>query len=408
MRLAVVIPVYNHGRYIAAGLESVLSQTRPPDRVIVIDDGSKDDSLAVCQAFQSRGVEVIGRENRGAHATINELIGMASQDCELISILNSDDQYAPQRFEKCLPVFESDPAAAVVTTGLVQMDDDDRPLPPDHPRGQWLRAVWSRWGEPDLDLAEWMGQANFVVTTSNVIARREFLHTHPFKPYRFNHDSYFLSQAALRGRLRVVDGPHILYRVHATNTINTAPAPLLRELLNQWLDLYHDLAPELAEDVALRQRFYRFSRASWDNVSAHHHGLLQVLLARLIAGHSPETLAETVQALSEAAWPELTTYPNKELVNRYDGTAPFGAASASLTDKVGTLRSERDAARAEAAAAKDLAKLRQRLLGSKRAALGRFLGLAKGLDIDSGKTAVEKLANLRRAVAACRWARGIE
>ena len=36
-----------------------------------------------------------------------------------------------------------------------------------------------------MDLAEWMGQANFVVTTSNVIARREFLHTHPFKPYRF-------------------------------------------------------------------------------------------------------------------------------------------------------------------------------------------------------------------------------
>ena len=73
-RLAVVIPVYNHARFIGEALESVLNQTRKPDRVIVIDDGSKDDSLAVMEPFKARGVEVSGRENRGAHNTINELI----------------------------------------------------------------------------------------------------------------------------------------------------------------------------------------------------------------------------------------------------------------------------------------------------------------------------------------------
>jgi glycosyltransferase involved in cell wall biosynthesis len=71
MRLAVVIPVYNHARYIGRALESVLAQSRPPDRVICIDDGSRDDSLAVCRTFADQGVEVLGQENRGAHATIN-------------------------------------------------------------------------------------------------------------------------------------------------------------------------------------------------------------------------------------------------------------------------------------------------------------------------------------------------
>ena len=101
-RVAVVIPCYNHARYVGEALESVLAQTRQPDRVIVIDDGSKDDSVQVLRAFEKRGVEVSARENRGAHNTINELIQRAAQDCDYISILNSDDRYLPDRIEKCL------------------------------------------------------------------------------------------------------------------------------------------------------------------------------------------------------------------------------------------------------------------------------------------------------------------
>ena len=106
MRLAVVIPVYNHAAYVGKALDSVLSQTRRPDRIICIDDGSRDDSLSVCHAFRSHGVEVLAQENQGAHATINRLIGMASEDCDVISILNSDDFYHQERFARCLPLLD--------------------------------------------------------------------------------------------------------------------------------------------------------------------------------------------------------------------------------------------------------------------------------------------------------------
>ena len=108
-RIAVIIPVYNHARYIGEALESVLGQTRPPDRVIVIDDGSKDDSVAVMQPFKERGVEVFARENRGAHETINELVRLAAKDCEWVSVLNSDDRYLPRRMETCLEVVRANP-----------------------------------------------------------------------------------------------------------------------------------------------------------------------------------------------------------------------------------------------------------------------------------------------------------
>jgi glycosyltransferase involved in cell wall biosynthesis len=98
LRLAVIIPCYNHAHYVGAALESALTQSRKPDRVIVIDDGSKDHSVEVLRGFESRGVEVSAQENAGAHETINRLVAKAAEDCDLIAILNSDDSYLPGRF----------------------------------------------------------------------------------------------------------------------------------------------------------------------------------------------------------------------------------------------------------------------------------------------------------------------
>jgi len=87
-RIAVVIPVYDHAKFVGEAIESVLAQTRQADRILVIDDGSKDDSLAVCQAFTDRGVQARGRENRGAHNTINELVQWAADEgCDWVDAL---------------------------------------------------------------------------------------------------------------------------------------------------------------------------------------------------------------------------------------------------------------------------------------------------------------------------------
>ena len=102
MRIAVIIPVYNHARYVGEAIESVLAQTRPPECLLCIDDGSKDDSLAVCQRYADRGVKARGRENRGAHNTINELVEWAAKEgCDWVNILNSDDRFLPRRLAAC-------------------------------------------------------------------------------------------------------------------------------------------------------------------------------------------------------------------------------------------------------------------------------------------------------------------
>ena len=74
-RVAVVIPVYNHERYVEEAIASVLEQTRPPDRVVVVDDGSRDGSVAAAeQALAKAGsipVEFRVHTNRGTARTLN-------------------------------------------------------------------------------------------------------------------------------------------------------------------------------------------------------------------------------------------------------------------------------------------------------------------------------------------------
>jgi glycosyltransferase involved in cell wall biosynthesis len=67
---AVIVPTLNRAHYIAEAIDSLLAQTRKPDRIIVVNDGSTDDTLAVLEAYDGR-IEVISKPNGGKSAAIN-------------------------------------------------------------------------------------------------------------------------------------------------------------------------------------------------------------------------------------------------------------------------------------------------------------------------------------------------
>jgi len=341
-RLAVVIPCYNHGHYIEGAIRSVLDQTRRVDRLIVVDDGSKDDSVAVVRSIKDERIELYTQENQNAFNALNRAVGLAVGDCDFIAILNSDDHYHLERFERLLPQLEEAGDKAVICSGIRVIDEEDNPLPEGHKRLQWFDSVWSLYGgyaEGRLDAAEWMGFANFTATTSNVLARADYFAANPFKPYHFNHDYYFLSVAALRGKLMVDPGPLVNYRVHATNTITSRPAPLMRELLRQHLDMLRDLADELAGDGNMRRRLKLYLHAADDSVSSLQTSLLYPLLGKGLQRWSAEELLELVGSLEEKTYPELEHFPNRHWVTHFKGGGPLGEAS-TLAEKMDGLREE--------------------------------------------------------------------
>jgi len=396
MKVAAVIPSFQHARYLREAIDSVLSQTRRPDLVLVLDDGSTDDSVAVIERFAAEpGFKWRARENRGAHSTLNELVAWAdSEGCDTVSILNSDDIFEADRLQTLLEVLDDRPDIEALCSQLSIIDQNGTQLSADHPRASWLRTVWSMAQVRPRDIPEWLGIGNFVVSTSNLVSRTRFLRRFPFRPYRYVHDYYFAAQAGLRGMLGVVEQRLVRYRVHALNTINIAPAPLLKEMLRMHLDLARDLGPELMQDTELRASYSRYNRALWWNISSLHCGLLQTLFAASLATCRDEHIQSLIGGLDDDI-PELFTYPNKTLVNEHDGLSPV-KVGLGLAEKHQALKHTNDKLKKDLKAANELARVRNDLLRSRKFALLRLLGQGGDVVSDSGIGARDKLTILKR------------
>lgn len=96
--VSVLIPCFNAARWLPAALESVLAQTWSPLEIIVVNDGSTDDSLAVARSFASRGVIVVDQPNRGQCAACNRALQLARG--EFIKFFDADDLLSPDMVER--------------------------------------------------------------------------------------------------------------------------------------------------------------------------------------------------------------------------------------------------------------------------------------------------------------------
>lgn len=93
MRVSVVVPVRDGAAFVAEALESVAAQSRPAEEVIVVDDGSADDSAAIAASFD--GVRVLRQAPAGPAAARNA--GVAASSGELIAFLDADDTWTPDK-----------------------------------------------------------------------------------------------------------------------------------------------------------------------------------------------------------------------------------------------------------------------------------------------------------------------
>ena len=103
--VSILIPCYNAAPWLTATLESALAQTWPDKEIILVDDGSRDNSLAIARSFEPRGVRVIAQSNRGAAAARNHAMRLARG--EWLQFLDADDLLAPDKIEQQMLLAES-------------------------------------------------------------------------------------------------------------------------------------------------------------------------------------------------------------------------------------------------------------------------------------------------------------
>lgn len=256
-KLSVIIPSYNHAAFIGQAVESVLAQSAADLELIVIDDGSSDNSLERLAQFADPRLTVFEQSNQGAHAAINR--GLAQAKGDYLAILNSDDVYHPQRLARLTALLEAEPNLGLAGSYIEVIDqaghrlglkEGFRTLEP------WPLAHPARTFRAGDDLRAALLTENYLATTSNFLFRRSwFEQIGPFRPLRYTHDWDFALRTAGIAELALHPEPLLSYRVHQSNTIRENQAAMIFEIC--WCLAVHlpqHLAAPWFEEQSLPQR----------------------------------------------------------------------------------------------------------------------------------------------------------
>ena len=276
--VTIVLPAYNHGKYVVEAMDSVRAQTFTRWELIVIDDGSTDDTLAVLRAYVARcadpRIRLLTQNNAGSHATLNRGLEMARTP--YLAILNSDDRYAPNRLQRLVDVAEGAGGDVFITTGMRLIDENGEPLPQGHWWNLMYKDILEHWTtvcssaqHPAVDALLW---GNFTVSTSNFfLSRTLWQRVGEFRHLRYVPDWDY----ALRAAGTQPDAFHFLadealwdYRLHGRNTIlggalrNHAEAyRILRGFQKKWASQGRPIPPAAIDRLHYLARFIRHEHA---------------------------------------------------------------------------------------------------------------------------------------------------
>jgi glycosyltransferase involved in cell wall biosynthesis len=111
--ISVIITVFNLESFVRLAIQSVLDQTYPADEIIVVDDGSSDDSIKVIESFESKVKLVKMEKNSGVLPAF--LAGIKASTADILCFLDGDDTWMPDKLQKVMAVFEQHPDVMMVT-----------------------------------------------------------------------------------------------------------------------------------------------------------------------------------------------------------------------------------------------------------------------------------------------------
>jgi glycosyltransferase involved in cell wall biosynthesis len=247
--VSVILPTYNRARWLPGTVASILNQTSPPREVLIVDDGSTDETAAVCRGF-SAPVRYLRQENGGVSAARNR--GIAEARGEWIALADSDDLWVPGKLEVQLAALAAAPEARWGASGCRVIDMDDRPVPgrqgfeavfgvfdavseaPASFFGRWLSrasidAAGGRHGLFHGDFFPLLFHGNVVLPSSAMIHRSLFEEVGTFdEAFRVSEETEFFHRAAAHAPGMMVMSPLVDYRVAQTGSLtNPANTPRL-------------------------------------------------------------------------------------------------------------------------------------------------------------------------------------
>lgn len=254
---SVVVPAYNAGRFLPTALGSVYRQTLQDFEIVVVNDGSTDNTREILDSERDPRLRVINRENGGECVARNQ--GMREARGKYVAFLDSDDAWLPNHLEQALSFLESHPDIAWFSSTLKKVGDicQEDLIPAD-------------CGKEKLSAVNWYLEAAPLTLPSSVTVRREAIQEHPHlfaEGYKMYGDNIgwciFAKEHPLVG---ISDTPTALYRYwdgNASSSHNVAKCGLRSMAIQMALDKHAEFSRE--EDCPPEAKLYfrNFALNDW-------------------------------------------------------------------------------------------------------------------------------------------------
>jgi glycosyltransferase involved in cell wall biosynthesis len=228
-KVSVAMCTFNGAAFVKAQLESILSQSRPPDEIILCDDGSTDGTVDIATKIAQKyphKIRIIRNERRlGYCRNFESAVSLVTGD--VIFLSDQDDVWFPDKVASMLCVFAEDPEVVLVYSDAVITDRELRPT----------GTVFKRRKDAELRKTPTLQQLSRGLAFNGLMmAFRSRLKPFviPFSPLslQWAHDHWIAFIAYSVGEIRLVDRPLVYYRRHGANS--GGDAELDGGLLYQW------------------------------------------------------------------------------------------------------------------------------------------------------------------------------
>lgn len=265
-KVSVIIPTYNREKYIVETVESVFAQTFTDYEVIVIDDGSTDNTSVVLKPYLDR-ITYIRKQNGGQGSARNAGIKIAKG--EYIAFLDSDDLWLPEKLEKQVKYLDQHPNMGLVFTDYIVFSEEGALLipPPLTGGGQGEGEQRITFAGDDLSFNK-LFKGNFIANLTVMIRRDCIEQVGYFDESRDligGEDYEMWLRIAMKYKVGHI--PDILaeYRVHGENVIGPdfeRGYTIHLKVINSILNCYPEIIEEFHIDIEkyYRDYYYRFAR----------------------------------------------------------------------------------------------------------------------------------------------------
>lgn len=282
MKISVLIPAFNSARTIGITLDCVLKQTVTPDEILVLDDGSTDETSSIAASYGPR-VTVLRQENQGAAKARNALVARATGD--LVAFVDADDIWHPKYLEVQKSLFLRHPDAAAFFSGHTDFSG--------YGRYDWGNAqsagtpVDPQILNPLTFLAQYNeGTGRFGSMSFLCLPRRAFAELGS-EPFRLNgvEDSYLCTSLPLLGRSIIVTSvPLVAYRVHGESLSSDHS-----RTFGDWVRVF-----ELLDDAYRRKADARLRRAFRLAHASKRRQYAKLLMGRSRVGQARRQLVQSL------------------------------------------------------------------------------------------------------------------